>query len=55
MGSPLGPALANIFMCNFENIWLEDYPQGLKPLSYRLYVDDIIVLFSSLNHTETFK
>ena len=27
MGSPLGPALANIFMCNFENKWLKDCPQ----------------------------
>ena len=24
MGSPLRPALANIFMCNFENKWLKD-------------------------------
>ena len=24
--SPLGPALANIFMCNFENKWLKDCP-----------------------------
>ena len=24
MGSPLGPALANVFMCSFENKWLKD-------------------------------
>ena len=24
MGSPLGPALANIFMCSFRNKWLKD-------------------------------
>ena len=30
MGSPLGPALANIFMCSFENKWLKDCPHGLK-------------------------
>ena len=48
MGSPLGPALANIFMCNFENKWLKDCPHSLKPVFYRRYVDDIFVLFSSL-------
>ena len=24
MGSPLGATLANVFMCHFENIWLEN-------------------------------
>ena len=55
MGSPLGPALANIFMCNFENKWLKDCPHSLKPVFYRRYVDDIFVLFSSLDQTEKFK
>ena len=26
MGSPLGSTLANLFMCHFEIIWLENYP-----------------------------
>ena len=26
MGSPLGPTLANVFMCHFENTWLENCP-----------------------------
>ena len=57
MGSPLGPALANIFMCSFENKWLKDCPHSLKPklVFYRQYVDDIFVLFSSLNQVEKFK
>ena len=55
MGSPLGPALANIFMCNFENKWLKDCPHSLKPVFYRRYVDDIFVLFSSLDQAEKFK
>ena len=38
MGSPLGPALANIFVCNFENKWLKDCPHSLKPAFYRGYV-----------------
>ena len=55
MGSPLGPALANIFMCNFENKWLKDCPHSLKHVFYRRYVDDIFVLFSSLDQAEKFK
>ena len=41
MGSPLGPALANIFMCSFKNKWLKDCPHSLKLVLYRWYVDDI--------------
>ena len=55
MGSPLGPALANIFMCNFEKKWLKDCPYSLKPVFYRRYVDDIFPLFSSLHQAEKFK
>ena len=32
MGSPLGPTLANVFMCHFENIWLENCPSHFKPI-----------------------
>ena len=42
-------------MCSFENKWLKDCPHGLKPVLCRRYVDDIFVLFSSLDHTEKFK
>ena len=55
MGSPLSPAIANIFMCNFENKWLKDCPHSLKPVFYRWYVDDIFVLFSPLDQAEKFK
>ena len=55
MGSPLGPALANIFMCSFENKWLKDCPHSLKPVFYRRYVDDIFVLFSSIELAEKIK
>ena len=55
MGSPLGPALASIFMCNFENKWLKDCPHSLKPVFYRRYVDDIFVLFSSIELAEKIK
>ena len=26
MGSPMGPTLANVFMCHFENTWLQNCP-----------------------------
>ena len=55
MGSPLDPALANIFMYNFENKWLKDWPQSLKRVFYWRYIDDIFVLFSSLDQAEKFK
>ena len=55
MGSPVGPGLANIFMCSFENKWLKDCSHSLKPVFYRWYVDDIFVLFSSLNQAEKSK
>ena len=55
MGSPLGPALANIFMCSFESKWLPDCPNDFKPVFYRRYVDDIFVLFSSPDHADKFK
>ena len=55
MGSPLGPTLVNISMCNFENKWLKDCPHSLKPVFYRRYVDDVFVLFSSLDQTEMLK
>ena len=46
MGSPLGPALANFFMCSFEGKWFRDCPNDFKLVFYRLYVDDIFTLFS---------
>ena len=47
--------LANIFMCSFENKWLKDCPNSLRPVFYRRYVDDIFVLFFSLDQAEKFK
>ena len=47
MGSPLGPALANIFMWNFQNKWLKDCPHSLRPVLFRRYVD--VLLFFSLS------
>ena len=41
MGSPLGPILANIFMCHFESKALDRY------CVYNRYVDDCFLIFSN--------
>ena len=54
MGSPLGPTFANIFLCYWEEIWLNKCPPQFKPLYYRRYVDDTFLLFSSQSHVKKF-
>ena len=44
---PLGPTPANLFSCHFEEQWMSDCPIDYKPISYRRYVDDTILFFSS--------
>ena len=55
MGSPLGPTLANVFMCHFENIWLENCPTHFKPIVYRRFVDDTFSLFRAKDRVEKFE
>ena len=38
IGSPLGPILADVFMCHFENIWLENCPARFKLIVCRQFV-----------------
>ena len=45
MSFPLGLAFANVFMCHFGKIWLENYPTQFKPVVYRSYVNDTFLLF----------
>ena len=54
MGSPLGPTLANIFMCFYEQQWLRDCPEIFKPSHYFRYVDDTFLLFKSRDQVENF-
>ena len=54
MGSPLGPTLANAFLCHYEKIWLNECPSQFKPVVYKRYVDDIFVLFKSKEHLKLF-
>ena len=50
MGSPLGPILANAFLCHYKKEWLDNCPIHFKPVIYKRHVDDIFVLFSSKEH-----
>ena len=45
MGSPLGPLLANVFMCSIEESLKS---QGKLPESYRRYIDDTLVKMPDL-------
>lgn len=54
MGSPLGPTLANIFLCFYEEKWLDQCPIQFKPKFYNRYVDDIFILFDNPNQVNKF-
>ena len=54
MSSPLVPSLANAFLVRYEQIWLNDCPDELKPVYNKRYVDDIFALFWSPHHIEKF-
>ena len=47
MGSPLGPTLANVFLCYHEMMWLSSCPEEFKPIKYNRYVDDCFLVFKS--------
>ena len=47
MGSLLGPVLANIFMCDFEEKWVMN--NGARPTIWFRYVDDTFTLFNNKN------
>ena len=45
MGSPLGPTLANSFLCFHERNWLSECSGDFLPLRYFRYVDDCLLIF----------
>ena len=53
MDSPLGPALANLFMGYYEQKWLES-DHGRLVKFYGRYVDDIFCLFENEHQAQTF-
>ena len=54
MGNPLGPTLANIFLCHHEVNWLNECPQRFKPLFYKRYIDYTFLLFSDPIHVQEY-
>ena len=54
MGSPLGPTLANLFLCHNETKWLTNCPSEFKPALYRRYIDDTFLLFKDASHIDKF-
>ena len=50
MGSPLGPILANAFLCHFEKQWFSECP----PKVFKRYVDDVFVMFLCQLHLKDF-
>ena len=54
MGSPLGPTLANAFLCHYEKEWLDSCPIEFRPKLYQRYIDDIFVMFRSRDHVKKF-
>ena len=55
MGSPLGPAIANAFLCHYEESWGKACCSSYVPVLYKRYVDDIFMLFTSDTDVLPFK
>ena len=51
MGSPLGPLIANVFMCSIEE---QLDLNGKMPEFYRRYVDDTLTIMPSVNAASNF-
>ena len=51
----IGHTSANVFMCHFENIWLENCPAHFKPTVYRRFIDDTFILLWTKDHVEKLK
>ena len=54
MGSPLGPTLANIFLCHHEMLWLDKCTIQFKPLYCRSYVDDIFLSKENIEFSRSY-
>jgi len=54
MGSPLGPTFANIFLSFHESLWLSQCPPEFKPILYKRYIDDLLIIFSHQSHVPLF-
>ena len=54
MGTPLGPMVANFYMCHLENNCFQNCPQ-IKPPTYCRYIDDIFVVIDNFKQLENSK
>ena len=54
MGSPLGPTLANLFLCHHETKGLINRPLEFIPAFYKRYIDDAFFLFKDASHIDKF-
>ena len=54
MDSPLVSTPANAFLCHYEKIWVNQCPSQFKSVVYRIYVENIFVLFKSKEHLKLF-
>ena len=54
MGSPLGPTLANVFLCHKEEEWLNKCSEKFKPVYYKRYMNDTFLLFRDKLHVKKF-
>ena len=54
MGSPLGPTLANVILCHWEEIWLRKCPKQFAPKYYKSFMGDTFILFSSQDDVKKF-
>ena len=55
MGSPLGPTMSNVFLSFYEIRLLEQWTKEFKPVFYRKYINNIFVLFKSIEHFSKFR
>ena len=51
----LDPLWQNVFLSHHEKTWLNSCPQGLKPVFYQHYVDNIFVLLKLNDHFKYFQ
>ena len=55
MGSPMAPTYANIFMAMLEQKLLKEAPEGLIPIEWIRFIDDIFAIWThGLNKLQTF-
>ena len=52
MVSPLGPVLANLFMCHFEEKWVMN--SSIRPTTWFRYVDDTSTFFDNKDNAVKF-